>query len=337
MLSNAISGCLTVRTLTVSAPSGLTNTLALRNAGTLSTPLLIEHVVTVGGGGVITVTNSALEVDTAGSGGPAGVDAVLVGVAVWGNTLAITNGGQVNNSYGFLGFNSSSSNNVALVTGSGSVWSSAYSLYAGDYGAGNQLTVTNGGQVVSYQAYLGVHPSSSNNVALVTGSGSIWSNSYDLYFGYDGASNQLIIANGGQVINNNGFVGYETGNSNNLVLVTGSGSVWSNGSDLSVGYSGAGNQVIVTNGGTVFANNLVLGRNAGSSGTLTLAGGAVSMAGLIATNARQCGRVQQRHAQHRGRSHQQWRNVFGWRWSRRRYVPYAGRHSLLRQWFGGLE
>jgi T5SS/PEP-CTERM-associated repeat protein len=382
VLSNAISGCLTVKTLTVSAPSGLTNTLALRNAG-LSTPLLIKGAVTLGGGGIITITNSTLEVDTTGA--VVGFDGVLVGVVGSGNTLAITNGGQVVNSLGFIGLNQSSSNNVVLVTGTGSVWSNSY-LYVGYDGAGNQLTITNGGLVVNDYGFLGTSNRSSNNLVLVTGSGSLWSNAvlnvgfggasnqltiansglvvndygylgannsrnnavlvtgpgsvwsnrYDLSVGYGGAGNQLTITNGGLVVNNYGNLGFNAGGSNNVALVTGAGSVWSNrydlyvgdngagnqltiadgglvvndygdlganngsnnavlvtdsGSvwsnryDLYVGWLGTGNQLTVTNNGTVFANNLVLGRNAGSPGTLTFAGGSANITSLIVTNA----------------------------------------------------
>jgi uncharacterized repeat protein (TIGR03803 family)/T5SS/PEP-CTERM-associated repeat protein len=227
-------GTMTVNNLTLSGPSGSTNTLALSNAGTNSTPFLISGALTIGGGGLVSVANSTLEVDNAGGGNP-GVDGVLIGVFGSANTLAITNGGQVVNSSGYLGYYTGSSNNVVLVTGPGSVWSS----------------------------------SSSGRFCV----------------GYNGASNQLTVANGGQVVNSNDvYVGFESSADNNAVLVTGPGSVWNDVANLHVGWYGVGNQLTVTNGGTVFANHLFVARNAGGSGTLTLAGGTVNIDVLVATN-----------------------------------------------------
>ncbi|MGA2603464.1 MAG: hypothetical protein ABSG14_04480 [Verrucomicrobiia bacterium] len=203
------------------------------------------------------------------------------------NQLTIANGGKVVvvNASAYLGFFPGSDNNVVLVTGPGSVWSNQPNLYIGWYSAGNQLIITNGGQVFDGAAELGINSSGSNNVVLVTGPGSVWSNG-DVTVGAQGAGTQLTIANGGQVVDGNGYLGsFTSASSNNVALVTGSGSVWSNTGSLYVGYASTGNRVTVTNGGAVSANQLVLGQNASSSGTLTLAGGTVTVVGLIATNS----------------------------------------------------
>jgi len=267
---------MTINNLTVSAPSGSTNTLVLSSTGTLSTPFLIKGAVTLGGGGGITVTNSALEVDTTG-GGLAGVDAVLVGVAGSGNTLAVTNGGALYDNNGLLGNNSTSSGNSVLVAGAGSVWSNQNYLFVGNSGAGNQLTITNGGHVVSGSGYLGEGASSSNNVALVIGSGSVWSNQFSLYVGFGGAGNQLTIANGGQAVSSNGYVGDLPSSSNNVVLVTGSGSVWSNSFELYVGEMGPSNLLTIANGGHVVNSYGFLGDFTSSSNNVVLVTGAGSI------------------------------------------------------------
>ena len=222
-------------------------------------------------------SNNAVSVT--GSGPVWNPDTVYVGYEGVGNQLTITNGGQVLSVYGYLGYYSSS--NAVSVTGSG-CWNNIYDVYVGYEGAGNQLTIADGGQVACNVGVLGNFSSSSNNVVLVTGAGSVWTNRQELVIGNYGPGNQLTIANGGQVF---GGVAYLGGSSNNVALVTGSGSVWSTADNLYVGVPGWGNQLIVTNGGTVFARNLVLGGYAGGSGTLTLAGGTVNVAGLIATNA----------------------------------------------------
>jgi T5SS/PEP-CTERM-associated repeat protein/uncharacterized repeat protein (TIGR03803 family) len=282
VLSNTVNGCLTINNLTISAPSGSTNTLALSNSGTLSAPLLIEGTARLGGGGVITVTNSTLEVDRT-SGGLAGVDGVLVGVKSSGNTLAITNGGALYDNNGILGSNSTSSGNSVVVAGVGSVWSNSSTLVVGLSGAGNQLTVSNGGQVVNLSwGILGNSNSSSNNTVLVTGTGSVWKNAASMEVGSAGPNNQVTIANGGKVFSAGSYIGGIS--MSNVVLVTDSGSVWSNTTDLIFSDAATDNQLIVTNNGAVLANRLVFPVFSRSSGTLTLAGGIVNVAGLIFTN-----------------------------------------------------
>ena len=92
------------------------------------------------------------------------------------STLAISNGGTVRNSTGFLGYNATSTNNVAMVTGPGSLWSNAGDLTVGNSREGNQLIVSNGGSVQNQQGILAYFFASSNNLAWITGSGSLWSN-----------------------------------------------------------------------------------------------------------------------------------------------------------------
>ena len=84
------------------------------------------------------------------------------------DSLTITNGGQVLDSIGYIGFNASASNNNALVGGSGSLWSNS-SLFVGYAGAGNSLTLTNGGTVSATNIVLGARASSTGNVVTVSG------------------------------------------------------------------------------------------------------------------------------------------------------------------------
>src|SRR5207245_604273 len=105
------------------------------------------------------------------------------------NTLVVSNGGLVADISGFIGYGSTSSNNVAVVTGAGSVWSNAsiFGFYVGVNGRGNQLVVSNGG-VLHGAGFvsMGANPSSSSNVAMVTGSGSLWDTASTLYLGFSG-------------------------------------------------------------------------------------------------------------------------------------------------------
>jgi T5SS/PEP-CTERM-associated repeat protein len=191
-----------------------------------------------------------------------------------GNSLIISNGGEVINSDGYIGLNQSSSNNLALVAGSGSVWTNTGTLTVGWAGAGNTLVISNGGTVIDNQAYVGGNPAiegypgSSNNFVLVTDPGSLWTNETYFWIGYAGMANGLVVSNGGHVVSLYGSIGLYYSSSNNSVLVSGSGSVWSNLPRLCVGYGGINNSLFIENGGEVVSHNLILGYWQGSVGNV---------------------------------------------------------------------
>jgi T5SS/PEP-CTERM-associated repeat protein len=85
------------------------------------------------------------------------------------NSLVISNGGQVLNYSGFVGYNLSSSNNSVLVTGSGSVWKIGGALYIGRGAPNNALVITDSGLVVASNAFIGFNPGASGNHIDVSG------------------------------------------------------------------------------------------------------------------------------------------------------------------------
>jgi len=138
------------------------------------------------------------------------------------NRLVISNGALVGNSNGYVGYDLSSSNNEALVTGTNSFWSNRGNLSVGDSGSGNRLVISNGGLVGNGYGYLGYNSSSSNNVVLVTGAGSFWSNGAGLHVGSYGSGNRLVISNGGTVSSSTAvYLGFDSSSSNNLLTVGG--------------------------------------------------------------------------------------------------------------------
>ena len=202
-------------------------------------------------------------------------DDYLVGYTNFADVLLIQNSGVLTNHDGYLGYDSSSSNNSVLVTGPGSVWSNTYALYVGYSGAGNSLVISNGGQVVNYYRYgcMGYNFSSSNNSVLVTGAGSVWSASEELDVGYSGAGNSLVISDGGLVVSLlGGHMGYDSSSSSNSVLVTGAGSVWSASEELDVGYWGGGNSLVISNGGLVVNDIGYVGSWGSSSNSVLVTG-----------------------------------------------------------------
>jgi len=177
-------------------------------------------------------------------------------------TLNIQNGGEVSNTYGFLGEDPGSSGTVT-VDGTGSKWTNSGDLYVGYLGTGT-LNIQNGGQVSNTFGLLGYDVSGSSGSATVDGIGSKWTNSGWLYVGGDGTGT-LNIQNGGQVASAGGAVSCGT------VTVDGSGSKWTDWMNLYVGDSGTGT-LNIRNGGEVSNTGGILGYNSGSNGTSTVDG-----------------------------------------------------------------
>ncbi len=178
---------------------------------------------------------------------------LFVGVFGVGNRLVVTNGGMVQNRFGYVGYDPGSSNNATVVTGTNSAWSNFGDLFVGNVGTGNQLIITNGGLVQNTNALIGGGAGGNNNAAVVTGPGSLWNNFGSFFVGYSGANNRLLISDGGTVQCNNGQIGLVT--SNNVAIVTGTDSVWSNAASFVVGNLAGENLLVVSNGGSVFARS----------------------------------------------------------------------------------
>jgi T5SS/PEP-CTERM-associated repeat protein len=131
-----------------------------------------------------------------------------------GNSLVISNGGMVANTYGNIGYATDSSNNSVLVTGVRSTWTNSGDLTIGYNGSDNTLTISDGGTVavagVINGVVIGLSSSSSNNSVLVSGSdangiSSTLSDNGNLYVGF-GGSGTLTVANAGFVIAGAGMV-----------------------------------------------------------------------------------------------------------------------------------
>src|SRR5207302_342519 len=99
---------------------------------------------------------------------------VYVGYFGSGNSMVISNGAQVLDYDGYVGY-TNGFNNQVLVTGSGSVWSNADAVLIGDFGASNSLVIANGGLVVDNFGLVGEDASGSNN-SVVVASGGVWRN-----------------------------------------------------------------------------------------------------------------------------------------------------------------
>jgi len=195
---------------------------------------------------------------------------LMVGSNTEGNSLAVTDGGQVNNQIGYIGNTAASSSNSALVTGAGSTWNSFMELSVGRDGSDNTLTVADGGRVYTPVGYIG--NSSSGNQANITGTGSVLDSAI-LQVGRLAGDNDLNISDGGRVESASATLGYWIGADDNAATVQGSNSVWSNSGNLDVGGYGSGNQLVVDAGGRVESPVVNVGvQSISSNNTVTVTG-----------------------------------------------------------------
>src|ERR1017187_79696 len=261
------------------------NRVVIENGGQL-----IDYSATFGAADHTSSNNSAL----VRGPGSLWINREQVALNGVGSSLVISNGGQVTDSYGYVGYYFGSSNTSALVTGTGSVWSNQQDLYVGNFSSSNSLVISGGGLVNNANCYVGYNAGS--NSVIVTDSGSVWSNRGQLSFNFS-YPNNLIISNGGQVISLAG--GFFT---RDKIVVTGTGSIWNGGnfhfdgpgtlvisnngyvadSDAYAGFSAFGSnlQVRVADGGGWQNSTLYVGYQ-GSSNSVVVAGGSVSANSLI--------------------------------------------------------
>ncbi|MBI1370622.1 MAG: hypothetical protein GC162_18445 [Planctomycetes bacterium] len=201
---------------------------------------------------------------------------LYVGVSGDG-TLAITNGGQVSNSYTYVGYNSSSTGMVS-VDGTGSTWTNHDEIIVGYFGDGT-LGITNGGHVSNSYSQVG-YIGGSIGIVSVDGEGSTWTNSNDLTIG-NTSDGTLNIQNGGSVSNSYGYIGYGGGSTG---VVTVDAAMWTNSANLFVGDSGAGTLNIQNGGQVNVAGDTWVGY-AGGAGLIDFDNGTLTTRGLLAPAA----------------------------------------------------
>ncbi len=191
------------------------------------------------------------------------------------NSLAIVDGGHVENATGYIGRSAGSDHNSVLVNGNRSVWTNSGALYIGTDGSGNSMSIEDGGRVEDYAGYIGDDAASGNNSALVTGTNSVWHNRAELMVGLGGSGNSLRIEGGGRVENTRGYIGYSSSSDNNSALVTGANSVWENSDGLYIGSYGAGNSLVIAGGGVVESAETIIGGTSFSNTVLVSGVGSV--------------------------------------------------------------
>ena len=255
-----------ISNLTVSAPSGSTNTLVLSNLGTI-TPLVIHSSVVIGPGAFLLMTNSLLSLDGA-TDGALSLDssATLYDSAILLNTnVAMTVGsvgigtllaaGGSNTLSGdvYVGYSTNSVGSVVLAAGQ--LVMSNGNVAVGFYGSG-QIIVSNGMLMSVTNVFVPptgilLGATASANGTLTVLGGTCWENGH-LSLGEESGSTGLVWVSNGQLIVTNGYL-------------------------ISIGGNGVG-QMVVSNS-QMSAYDVGVANGPASQGTLTIAGGTGSFSG----------------------------------------------------------
>ena len=276
--AGSFPAAMVINNLTVSAPSGTTNTLVLSNLGTI-TPFVVHSSVIIGPGGVLRMTNSLLSLDGAADGA-IGLDssATLYGSTVLLNTNVVmtvgTTGtgtlsvaGGTNIVYGdvYVGYSTNSVGSVALTAGQ--LVTSNGNLVVGFYGSG-QIIVSNG------TLLSGIFTNTLFGGATVTIPPTA------ILLGATASANGTLTMLGGTCFETGHLgLGEEFG-ATGLVWMSNEQLIMTNGLGISVGGNGVGQMVVSNSSLLVF--NVGVANGPASQGTLTIVGGTTTFSsGLL--------------------------------------------------------
>jgi hypothetical protein len=270
VLSNAINGCLTINSLTISTPSSHPVELFLNNTGTTIFRIFSPDAhtggnsLTVSTHGILSITNSSVTVDEGYACILDDNGAVIVNTGTINADMFIGGGGQ-------------------MTVFDGNV-SGAY-LFNGDGGNTNSpatLTISGGiFSVLSLQNGLNPAP------ATIWLTGGTLSVPEDVEIGMFGPG-QLVISNGSYLVGNT-VLGAVAGAAGTLTMAGGTGST----SNMMVGLAACTSTgVVIISGGSLFITNAAhSGTLDLENGTVTLSGGTLVLDAFVKTNP--CGTFQQ--------------------------------------------
>ncbi|MCU4121174.1 autotransporter domain-containing protein [Variovorax sp. N23] len=277
------SASVTVGTLYVGGSVGTLGNAAVGSGASLATSGTL--FVGYGGSGTLDslgtlTTQGAVLGDGVGSNGTSTIRGgtwtnggnLTVGRAGSGS-LGISGGAQVSNAVGVIGAGANGTASSVTVSDTGSRWSNSDQLFIGIVGSGS-LTVSGGASVDSVGAVIG-RQATSDSTATVTGSGSQWSTGALLIGGdridpgSNGGTGTLHIDNGARVESTTAMLG-DVGTAHGTAIVEG-GATWQLSDRLTVGNLATGT-LSITGGGVVNATGGLVGREAGSTGSVTISG-----------------------------------------------------------------
>ncbi|WP_265975612.1 autotransporter domain-containing protein [Brucella intermedia] len=194
-------------------------------------------------------------------------------------TLTIADGGRVDNTVGYIGYESGAGDSSVTVSGTdmvgnASTWHNSAALFVGLNSRGT-LTILDGGRVENTYGHIGYDSGSGGSSVTVSGTdtagnASTWHAADTLNVGYI-SRGTLTIADGGRVENTVGVIGTGIGSGDSSVTVSGAGtaghaSTWHNSGLLAVGNLSRGT-LTIEGGGRVENTDGIIGNGTGSTGS----------------------------------------------------------------------
>lgn len=306
--SNAVNGCLAIGDLRIFSPPGTTNMLSLANTGQTN-PLHVVNSLIVTNGGMISITNAALQVDGAfgldgsfvvqpdsqvvmsnaslfiGSvaigqvtmnGGAMNVGTLVVASNAFSSGTFTMTGGSLMYSSVFLGIASNTTASAWLTGGKLFTTNRIFSLTIGGFGSA-QMTISNGATLSSWITRIGTGSGAVGTLTMTGGSADLGS----LSVGSTSNSTAAVWVSGGQLTATN--QGLSVGNSSVGQLTISNGAViaGSQVGGLSLGVGGNFNTTgtLTMYGGTLTSVNSVnvVAFSTGSSGSVWINGGTVTI------------------------------------------------------------
>jgi hypothetical protein len=279
VLSNALNNCLTISNLTLSGTSMDLQVLLLTNAA-LTTPLTIISNLTLNAHTFVTISNAAMSVGvtSAGTVSDDGGVTLLGGVLiatnvstsfVIGNTGAgvmTVQGGTWQARTASVGGNAASHGTLMVAGGTNTLSTLNVGALAGSAGevwmTGGRLTVTN--------ANVG-----NSGVGQMTVSNGTWLSQILIVGNQASSQGTLTIAGGTNIVMVSSIIGNNAQSTGTVWMID--GLLVATGAETVVGAGGVG-QMTVSNG-TWQTPVLMVANGLGSQGTLTIAGGTVTLAG----------------------------------------------------------
>ena len=212
------------------------------------------------------------------------------------NTFAVSSGGAVTMTNGFLGYFPTSDGNQATVGGVSSTWNHSNVLEIGHQGSMNTFTVNADGYATSGKdTVVGALAGAEDNLLKVSGANAKYevTTGFTLVVGDFGANNAVEVDAGGLLMGHSVRLGRQVGSDGNSVTVSGTGSKWTNTNTLRVGNLGSTNTVLVSAGAEVtFTGTQYIGHGVGTdanavtiTGTNTQWTGGNMVVGLDGTNS----------------------------------------------------
>ena len=284
--SGSFPSTMTINYLTMSAPgsgiSGSHNALFLNNSG-LATPLHILDTLTITSGGAVNITNAALRIDgqsiaffpddgvlTLNTSALLITTNVSTAVGYTGTGNFTVNDGTWLAGNITVGYDPGSIGTLAVAGGTVTIVAPLATLQLGSPGTASGTVLLSGGQLTTTNSETDI---ALFGTAQMTVTGGTWQARDVRVASYNGSQGTLTIAGGASTLSGSLMVGA------NAIAAT--GTVWMTGGQLTIANGSAGYTSVGSNGvGQMTVSNglwqsriLVVGSQAGSQGTLAIAGG----------------------------------------------------------------